>query len=269
MKKLLISALLIICMLSVINAHEIPLAKPDSQEVTDDISKNLIKLNLTSLPIKNFSLQYERVLTKSISGALTFSVMPETNLPNFIANEIVKMAGDMSDNGAIDTETEGLIRNVLVSSYSITPEIRFYPGHKKYGTGFYISLFYQYGHYEASNLPIPYTNDLEEDIKIITTGKVTSHTGGFMLGHQWSLGKHMCLDWQMFGPHFGISSGDIVGLPTSPLSSGDQTRFEDEANDINIPMFKPTIDATADKVKMTFDGPWGGVRFALSLGVKF
>ncbi|MGB8358000.1 MAG: DUF3575 domain-containing protein [Bacteroidales bacterium] len=259
MKKLLIFALFIICMLSVVNGQETPVATPD-------ISKNIIKLNLTSLPLKNFSLQYERVLTKSISGALTFSMMPETNMPNFIANEGIKLA---RDNGSIDAETESLIRNVLVSSYSITPEIRFYPGHKKYGTGFYIALFYQYGHYEASNLPIPFTNDLEEDIKIITTGKVTSHTGGFMLGHQWSLGRHMCLDWQMFGPHFGISSGDIVGLPTSPLSSGDQAKFEDEVNDINIPMLKPTIDATADKVKMTFDGPWGGIRFALAFGVKF
>ncbi len=262
MKKLLISTLLIICMLSVVNGQETPVATPD-------ISKNIIKLNLTSLPIKNFSLQYERVLTKSISGALTFSIMPERTMPSFVADQVVNLAGDKSDNGSIDAETEDLIRNVLFGSYAITPEVRFYPGHKGYGTGFYIALFYMYSHYELSNAPIPFTNDLDEEITINTSGKITSHTGGFLIGHQWSLGRHMCLDWQIFGPHFGISSGDIVGLPTSPLSSGDQAKFEDEANDINIPMFKPTIDATADKVKMTFDGPWGGIRFALAFGVKF
>jgi hypothetical protein len=262
MKKLLISALLITCMLSVVNAQEIPVSTPD-------ISKNLIKLNLTSLPIKNFSLQYERVLSKSISGALSFSMMPETNMPTFVADQVVKLAGDMSDNGSIDTETEDLIRNVLVSSYTITPEVRFYLGHKRYGTGFYIALFYRYGHYEASNMPIPYTNDLDEDIKINTTANITSHTGGFLLGHQWSLGKHMCLDWQMFGPHFGISSGDFLGLPTSPLSSEDQINIEYKTKGVDIQMFKQTVDATADKVKMIFDGPWGGIRFALAFGVKF
>jgi len=147
--------------------------------------------------------------------------------------------------------------------------VRFYLSHKGYGTGFYIALFYRYGHYEASNMPIPYTTDLEEEIKIITTANITSHTGGFLLGHQWSLGKHMCLDWQMFGPHFGVSSGDILGLPTSPLSSEDQINIEDDVNGVDIPMFKPTVDVTADKVKMIFDGPWGGIRFALAFGVKF
>ena len=262
MKKLLISTLFIACMLSVVNAQEMPGATPD-------ISKNLIKLNLTSLPIMNFSLQYERVLSKSISGALSFSMMPERTMPTFMADQVVNMAGDMSDEGSIDAETEDLIRNVLFSSYSITPEVRFYLSHKGYGTGFYIALFYRYGHYEASNMPIPYTTDLEEEIKIITTANITSHTGGFLLGHQWSLGKHMCLDWQMFGPHFGVSSGDILGLPTSPLSSEDQINIEDDVNGVDIPMFKPTVDVTADKVKMIFDGPWGGIRFALAFGVKF
>jgi hypothetical protein len=269
MKKLLISTLLITCMLSVISAQEVAVAATDSPKATADISKNFIKLNLTSLPFLNFSLQYERVLSKSISAALSGSFMPETTMPAFIADQLINFAGDMSDEGSVDAQTEDLIRNLLISSYTITPEVRFYLGHNRYSTGFYTAVFYRYSHYEGSNAPIPFTTDLDEEITINTTGSITSHTGGFLLGYQWALGKRMCLDWQMFGPHFGVSSGDFLGLPSSPLSEADQAKIEDKSNDVDIPMFTPTVDATADEVKMIFDGPWGGIRFALSIGVKF
>ncbi len=49
---------------------------------------NFIKVNLTSLPMMNFSLQYERVFTKRISGAVSFSLMPEKNIPTYIADQV-------------------------------------------------------------------------------------------------------------------------------------------------------------------------------------
>lgn len=164
---------------------------------------------------------------------------------------------------------EEIIRSLLISSYTITPEVRFYLGKKRYGTGFYISLFYRYGSYAVSNLPIPYTNDLDEDITIDTEGDIKSHTGGFLLGYQWALGKHMCLDWQMFGPHFGVSSGDFLGVPSSPLSAVDQADIEEEFLKVKSSLIDQTVDATANEVKMLFDGPWGGLRFAVTLGIKF
>lgn len=282
MKKLLILSLFLACTLSVLTAQETPADTPDSREITADTqmtsaetqndysvsdkpSKNIIKVNLTSLPIKNFSLQYERVITKRISAAASFSMMPERNIPS--VNLLVKGVNMIADE--LDTETEDIIRNVLISSYSVTPEVRFYLGKKGYSTGFYLSLFYKYGHFEASNIAIPYTNDLEEDITINTGGTITSHTGGFLMGCQWALGKHMCLDWQMFGPHYGVSSGDFRGVPSSPLSATDQAEIEDEFMKIDSPLLEQSVDATADEVKMLMDGPWAGIRFAVSLGVKF
>jgi hypothetical protein len=289
MKKLLILSLFLACTLSVLKSQEIT---ADSLKITADtvqttsdaaivaydmekyqpetsnISKNFIKFNLTSLAIMNFSLQYERVLSRSISGALSFAYMPETNIPTYIADRVIKQAENLSGEG-IGPETEDIIRNLLISSYTITPEIRFYLGQKRYSTGFYISLFYRYGSYAVSNIPIPYTNDLDEDITIDTKGDIKSHTGGFLLGYQWALGKHMCLDWQMFGPHFGVSSGDFLGLPSSPLSQQDQADIEEEFLKVESSLVDQTVDATANEVKMLFDGPWGGIRFAVSIGVKF
>lgn len=285
MKKLLFISLFLACALSVVNAQDITIGTSDSPGITtytelissetgndytvsDKISKNLIKVNLTSLPMKNFSLQYERVLTKSISAAMTFSLMPEKNMSTFIADQFIRAVEMFSD--GIDAETEDAFRNFSFSSYTITPEVRFYLGKKGgYGSGFYLALFYRYGHYEVSNIPIPFTNDLDEDITIDFQGELVSHTGGFLMGYQWSLGKHMCLDWQMFGPHFGVSSSDFVGVPSTPLSTGDQAKIEDELININSSLIDKTIDATANEVNMGLKGPWAGIRFALALGVKF
>ena len=98
MKKLLILSLFFACTLSVLTAQETPAGTLDSQETTANIqtifsepqndytiddkpSMNFIKVDLTSLPIKNFSLQYERVLSKRVSAAVSFSLMPERHIP--------------------------------------------------------------------------------------------------------------------------------------------------------------------------------------------
>jgi len=288
MKRLLIISMFLACTLSVLNAQEIPAdsleitadtvqTTPDAAPVadmekyeseTDDISKNFVKLSLTSLAVLNLSLQYERVLSRSISGAISFSYLPETNIPTYLADQMITQIENNSEDG-IDAESEDIIRNLLISSYTITPEVRFYLGKKRYSTGFYISVFYRYGSYSVSNLPIPYTNDLDEDITIDTEGDIKSHTGGVLLGYQWALGKHMCLDWQMFGPHFGVSSGDFLGVPSSPLSAVDQADIEEEFLKVESSLIEQTVDASANEVKMLFDGPWGGLRFAVTFGVKF
>nr|MBP6365337.1 hypothetical protein [Bacteroidales bacterium] len=67
MKKLLAVTALILCSVFTVRAQES--AKPQM---------NFVKFNLTSLLLKNYSLQYERVLSKSISAAVSFRFMPYT-----------------------------------------------------------------------------------------------------------------------------------------------------------------------------------------------
>lgn len=292
MKKLFLFSLLVASVLPVAVAQDISVTAPYSskssadsvqpspdgamatydmkmiQTETGNISKNFVKLNLTSIAILNFSLQYERVLSRSVSGALAFAYRPEMTIPTYIADPAIKQIDNNSDDG-IGPETEDIIRNLLISSYTITPEVRFYLGKKRYSTGFYISLFYRYGSYSFSNIPIPFTNDLDEDITIETKGDIKSHTGGFMLGYQWALGNRMCLDLQIFGPHFGVSSGDLLGLPSSPLLQQDQADIEEEFLIVDVSLIDQSVIATANDVKMTLNGPWGGIRAGLSFGIKF
>jgi hypothetical protein len=286
MKKLLVISLFITMTLPAVRAQEIPIVVPaDSVKISADtlkissdtlkistdtlkapsekrkISKNFIKFNITSALIKNYSLQYERVLSRVVSVAVSFRVMPETGIP--YSDKIIKWF-DITD-----PETQVVIKNSIIGNYAITPEIRFYTGKKKYGNGFYFSLFYRYGHYTANNVLIPYDTDNGDQVTMNTSGNVSAHTGGFMLGAQWALGKHICLDWWIFGPQLGVSSGDMISLSSGPLSEVDQQNIADNLNSIDIPWFTPTVNVTSDKVSMTFDGPWAGLRAGLSLGVKF
>jgi hypothetical protein len=236
----------------------------DTLKVSADkvkISKNFIKFNITSALIKNYSLQYERVLSRGVSIAVSLRFMPESGIP--YTDNIFKWF-DITD-----PETQVVIKNSIIGNYAITPEIRFYTGKKKYGNGFYFALFYRYGYYTLNNALIPYDTDSGEEVTLNTSGNVSAHTGGFMLGAQWALGKHICLDWWILGPQFGVSSGDMTSLSSGPLSEVDQQDIADNLNNIEIPMFKQTVNVTSDKVSMVFDGPWAGLRAGLSLGVKF
>jgi hypothetical protein len=300
MKKSLLLFLFIVCILTALKAQEVPAPSPadsvkaqdvpapspvDSVKVQDvpaavsadtlkakdaglsaspdasEIRKNLIKFNITAALIKNYSLQYERILTRTVSAALSIRIMPETGIP--YTDNIIRWF-DIND-----PEAQTVIENTLIGNYAITPEIRFYTGKKRYGNGFYFSLFYRYGHYTFNNALIPYDTDLGDQVTLNSSGNVSSHTGGFMIGAQWTLGKSICLDWWILGPHFGVSSGDFNSLSSAPLSETDQQNIEDDLNDIDIPMFEQTVNVTADKVSMIFNGPWGGIRAGLSLGFKF
>jgi hypothetical protein len=260
MKKLLLLSLLITLTMSVARAQEVPEVAPKDMV---KISKNLVKFNLTSALIKNYSAQYERVLSRNISMALSFKMMPESVIP--YTENIFKWVGE------IDAETRNTIENLTIGNYTITPEIRFYKGKKRYGTGFYTALFYRYGHFTASNAIATFNQDDPEvdPVTMTMSGNLSSHTGGFMFGAQWALGKHMCLDWWILGPHFGVSSGNVIGLSSIPLTEEEQQSIEDEVNDIDIPMLKQTIDVSADKVTLDFSGPWAGIRAGLSFGIKF
>jgi hypothetical protein len=286
MKKSLILSIFIACIFTAVKAQNVPVPSPadsikarDIQSVapadtlkepeaglvsnSDDteIRKNLLKFNITAVLIKNYSLQYERILTRTVSAALSLRIMPETGIP--YADDIIRWY-DIND-----ADAQTVINSTLIANYAITPEIRFYTGKKRYGNGFYFALFYRYGHYTFNNALIPYDADSGDQITLNSSGNVSSHTGGFMMGAQWTLGKRICLDWWILGPHFGVSSGDFKSVPSAPLSETDQQDIENNLNDIDVPMFKQTVDVTADRVSMIFDGPWGGIRAGLSLGFKF
>lgn len=222
--------------------------------------RNFIKINLTSLALKNYSIQYERVLTKAISVAVAYRTMPATTLP--FNNLILNTVGE-------DQDTKKIIENFRLSNYAFTPEVRFYVGKKGYGRGFYFAPFYRYANFSANNITLDYENNAGATSSIDLPGKLTANTGGLLLGAQWGLGKHMCLDWWILGPHYGSGRGNFSGASTKTLSADEQDDLRDELEDLDIPLTNKTVQVNANGASLKLDGPWGGIRAGISLGVRF
>jgi hypothetical protein len=50
-------------------------------KVNQQLPRNFIKLNLSGILMKNYALQYERVLNRKISVALQYRIMPVSSIP--------------------------------------------------------------------------------------------------------------------------------------------------------------------------------------------
>jgi len=222
---------------------------------------NLVKLNLTGILLKNYSLQYERVLNKKISVALQYRLMPETGIP--FKSTVLKAVGDD------DPDTKKIIEDFRLSNYAITPEVRFYLSRKGYGRGFYIAPFYRYASFTSNDLNVFYTDDNNADQSVKMSGRLTSNTGGILIGVQNDLGKHLILDISFFGPHYGGGKGNFKGTTSQPLTPDEQDDLREQLEDIDIPLTDKTVDVNANGASLKLDGPWGGYRFAISLGVRF
>lgn len=223
-------------------------------------AQNFIKVNLTALPLKNYSLQYERVIKKSISFAISFRTMPSTTLP--FKNQILDIVGN-------DPDVKKTIENFKLTNTAITPELRFYLSKKGFGRGFYIAPFYRYAKFKTTNLMFDYQGGTGPIRTINLSGDLVSNTGGILFGAQWALGKMIVLDWSFFGPHYGGATGLFSGTTTTSLTQSEQDDLRNELENIDIPFTRKTITVNANGASMKLEGPWAGVRAAISLGLRF
>ena len=222
---------------------------------------NFIKTNLTGIVFKNYSLQYERVLTRKFSIAVSFRTMPSTTIP--FKNKIISLID------ANDPDTKETIEKLRLSNIAITPEVRLYLSKKGFGRGFYIAPFYRYAKFKTNNLIFTYEDNLNVKSTINLSGDLTSNTGGLLFGVQKFLGKHICLDFWLFGPHYGSGVGNFTGVSSKPLTQQEQDDLRQQLENLDIPLTKKTVTVTANGASLKLDGPWAGIRSGLSIGVKF
>ena len=269
MKSTLLSAfiLLAVCLAMDVNAqNETPSSRRFDAEQNEagEVAKspaNSIKINLTALTLKNYAVQYERILNKTVSVAVSLRTMPTTSIP--FKNLILESIGDD------DPDSREVIEKLRLSNFAFTPEVRFYVGRKGYGRGFYFAPFYRYASFKTNNLIINYENSANVTSSLGLSGKLTSNTGGLMIGAQWALGKYLCLDWWILGSHYGTGTGTFAGVPDRPLSPSEQNDLRQELEDLDIPLTEKTVNVNANSASLKLDGPWGGVRGGICLGVRF
>jgi hypothetical protein len=239
-------------------------AQYDKPEKDDDESEkhsmNLFKVNLTSIVLKNYSFQYERVLNRKFSFAFGFRTMPNGKLP--MQSTIEKIVGD-------DAEAKEQLANFNLGNTAITPEFRFYVGKKGYGRGFYLAPFYRNATYKGSGLKFTYENTAMVKNTISMAGELKGNSFGLMLGAQWHLGKHISLDWWILGPHYGNGKGDFTGKSSQPLTADEQNDLRMELEDFEIPLTTKTVTVNANGANVKLDGPFGGVRSGILIGIRF
>lgn len=241
--------------------NEAPKTQKASKRLIQIPSMNLIKLNLTSLLLKSYSLQYERVLNRKFSIAIQYRMMPETGIP--FKNNVLKLVDDE------DADTRKTIEDFKISNYAITPEVRIYLSRKGFGKGFYLAPFYRYASFTSNQLNVFFTDENDMDQSVKMSGKITSNTFGLSIGAQHFIGKHIVLDWSMFGPHYGSAKGNFSGTPSHSLSGDEQNDLRDQLDGIDIPLTTKTVNVSANQASLNLDGPWAGLRFTIGLGVKF
>lgn len=239
-----------------------------AQKKNSSEGPNLVKINVTSIPLSNFSFQYERALTNKISGAVGLRIMPKSNLPFSSAIE------DLID----DEEAWRYLSELKISNFAITPEVRFYLG-KEALRGFYVAPFVRFANYSL-DMPFEFDYQLVEGDQtgqdpipdsftstIPIEGNVTSITGGLMLGAQFKIAKMVYLDWWILGPHYGNATGDLNGK--KQLSNREQEGLRESLEGLGDLDFVESYEVDAEGARVRVNGPWGGIRAGLAVGFRF
>jgi hypothetical protein len=234
-----------------------------AQNVTSAVSplgKNIFNVNLSSLLFKNGSVQFERVLSPNTSFAIGVSYMPKTGLP---------FADALKEQYGTNADAKRAIETTELSSFTITPEFRFYLSGKA-PQGFYIAPFLLYQKMNFQQVYQFTASSGREHFPLIG-GDINNFGGGVLLGSQWALGNHFTFDWWIAGPSVGTTSGLLSGTDDmSDMNATDRANLESDIEDTKLPLLK--IDATVgnNKVDAKLSGGYVGLRaMGITFGYRF
>ncbi|RYZ96390.1 MAG: DUF3575 domain-containing protein [Sphingobacteriaceae bacterium] len=268
MKKLPVKVCLTVLFIAALGT----LSNPASAQKIDTLTRNIIKLNVPALFLKNVSLQYERAIGKRTSVALGIRFAPKSNVP--FKSKIKDLINNDNDVDQVDNLSNQIDR-LTTGNFAITPEFRFYLGKKGVFNGFYLAPFARYATYSAQINPYEYTYEPDGEGPTVTRfvdlkGNINTITGGLMIGAQWKLSRQFSLDWWILGASAGSSSGTIKGVSAQPLTTEEQQALREdlkELDDIKLIKTETTVDANGARIKV--DGPWYTLRAGLAIGYRF
>ncbi|WP_346236042.1 DUF3575 domain-containing protein [Niabella insulamsoli] len=223
---------------------------------------NLVKFNVTAPILKNYALQYERIINKRISVALSGRLMPATNMPlkTTIKREVI-----VDDNPFLND----IIDQAKVSNVALTPEMRVYLGKKGFGHGFYVGPYYRFATYKLHETMLSYEVDAGQNYDLTLSGDLTSHTAGLLIGAQWHVGKHFSIDLWIAGPSIGGASGHVIGVSGQTIPAEAQQELRSYLEDIDLPFVKETITVNANGGRMDLGGSWAGIRTGVLAAFRF
>lgn len=248
MKKVIFLALLFVGQVGFSQEVEAEVVKEEKNK------KNLVKLNAMALSVGNISLQYERLITPKFTLGASVNTMSERGLP--YSSKIEDIVEDKT--------TAAQLQGIQISSFSVTPEARYYFGKESF-KGFYIAPFARYATYSLT-FPVNYEYEGHE-FQMDVAGKLTSISAGIAFGAQWEVAKNIYLDWMIVGPHYGSVKGDLTG--TKSLNQYEKMAVEMAIDKLDIPFYEYTHEVNDNGAKLKVDGPWAGLRASLAIGYRF
>ena len=221
--------------------------------------KNVIKVNVASLAVKNFHFIYERSITKHFSISLGYRFMPKGEVP--FESQLEKAIDDPDIN----------IPSVQMGNSAITPELRFYLG-KGRMNGFYFAPYARFATFDVT-VPVKYQNTSNPllDREALFSGKITSTSGGLLFGVQRTILKVLKLDIWIIGGHYGSCDGTLNATNINPpMDAAERADLDNELKNLDVKPFKATGKTTSStSADVTVSGPWAGVRSGLTLGLRF
>ncbi len=189
---------------------------------------NIVKTNLSSLALNNYSLTYERMLTRKISASLGYRYMPKGALTKTMLGETVM--DYIKEDG--DDDLQGQLDKLQMSGGALTAEFRIYTGKRPGARGFYAGL---YGRYSSFKYDYPYDYEKPDETTTLVplNGNTKGFGGGLLLGGQFMIAKRLVVDLYIIGAHYGKMTGKVEGLTDlSDLDEQDRADLKAELEDL-------------------------------------
>lgn len=265
MKRTALFLSLVLCL--GVNAFAQTNEKDEEVKAAPAYYKNIVKTNLSSLALNNYSLTYERMLTRKISASLGWRFMPKTQMDQ---TALTKEVMNHVEDG--DGEISEQLGNLNASGNAITAEFRIYTGSRPGAKGFYAGV---YGRYSSFKFDFPYDFDMEMGgtKRVPFNAKANGIGAGVILGGQFAIAKRVMVDLFIVGGHYGSFKGNVEGLTDlSQLSAQDKEDLKDDLESLVQIGDKKNITATVqnDGIRADIDMPFIGVRgLGLTVGFAF
>jgi hypothetical protein len=263
------SICILCCILLTINVSFAQKSKGKSTSAETKVSSknitppgNFIKFNLAGLALRNYSFQYERSLSKKISLALGVRIMPAGSLP--LLSSIEQLAGND------EPDFVSAVRSININSTAYTPEVRWYPGKKGYGRGFYMAAYYRYLKMDLSSSK-QFKVEIDNDPRNITLASgIQAHNIGLMMGAQWMLSKRLFLDWWIMGIQAGFQKGSLLVTPDIDFTDAQIAEIQNDIS-VNFTALGQTTAIDRNRVNIQTNSflPVTGLRAGLCIGVRF
>lgn len=225
---------------------------PIKAKDTIKVRKNIVKINIVALGLKNYSLTYERAFKNNRALLMGTSYMPNSQvnalffLPEYLFN----------------------VEHRKLTGYNFAPELRKYfvrCDDNNFGSGFYASAYLRYAHYNFTATMVDrivgYDSYANFDIKYNELGI------GIQLGYQVIIKDRFTFDIVAFGPRlsqFWLDIGlELHGEEDLP------DQVEDWLNETFENFSLPDEINFSEDLKYKSNFTFGNFRYMLCIGYRF